>query len=589
MTTNRLPWEIVETLPSTDRALIDLCDRRVLSAATVEERVVALVGRALAHYWAPAMGATDDSWEASAQRRHDDIQLALGLARDSGDAELVATASLGRLYATWGPPDPVERRTVLDELERLRPSVGDRELRIRIVEWQALDCFDAGDLAGVRRWIDEFLREAAGVDSKLFARREVLWRANIEMLEGNLDEAVRLNEEAIASTADLAGSPFSFQNVAITMAIAAYFRRELADGLDAIRSIRASSARVEANWDVGLTFALSEVGEVAEARARFEDLARNRFAAVPRDLNWLVAMQLLGLIAVNLDDRVRAAELLEELRPHATLDGTHGSGYASYGPVGRVVGLLAAAVDAPDEAGSWFDFVLGSRPPGPWVALTRLDRAALRHRDDPEAALEDAERAEAELRRFGIYARADAARELAVQIRLEGHGGPVARLSDGTWTLTHPSGRAEIRDGVGMGYLCRLLRHPGERLDAVDLDERIDPSLPRDSVVEPSIDRGARAAYRRRLEELDAMSVRTRRLESEREFLLKELAGASHPASASREIERARVRVTTAIRRAIASVGDGSPALGEHLSSSVQTGRRCSYQPRDGVAWRIER
>ncbi|MEZ5246595.1 MAG: hypothetical protein R2707_15965 [Acidimicrobiales bacterium] len=588
MLANRLPWEIVETLPFTDRALIDSWDRRVEAAASVEERVIGLVGRALARYWAPAVGATAESWEVTAQRRHDDIDLALGLARDGGDADLIATASLGRLYATWGPPEPIGRRVVLDELERLRPSVADQELRIRIVEWQVLDRFDAGDLAGVRRWIDAFLAEAAGVDSKLFARREVLWRANLEMLEGDLDEAVRLNEEAIASTADLAGSPFSFQNVAITMAIATFFRKGLADVLDAIRSIRASSPRVEANWDVGLAFALSEVGELVEARARFDELARDRFAAVPRDLNWLVSMQLLGLIALNLDDRERAVHLLDELRPYAMLDGTHGSGYASYGPVGRVVGLLAASVGADDEAASWFDFVLTSRDPGPWTSLTRLDRATSRAHADPAGALADADRAEEELRRFGLDARADAARALAVRIRLDGHGGPVARLSGGTWTLTHPSGRADVRDGVGVRYLCRLLRHPGERVDVVDLDERIDPSLPRESVVEPSIDRGAQAAYRRRLVELEGMPVRTRQLDAEREFLLKELAGAAHPAAASREIEKARVRVTAAVRRAVAAISDASPGLGEHLATSVETGRRCSYQPRDGIAWRVE-
>ena len=588
MRTSRLPWEIVETLPFTDRALIDAWDRRVTEATCVEDQVVGLVGRALAQYWAPAVGATDDSWAESARRRHDDVHLALRLARDRGDTDLIATALLGGLYATWGPPVPIERRSVLDELERLRPSVEDQELRIRIVEWQVLDRFDAGDLAGVRRWIDVFLVEAAGVDSKLFARREVLWRANLEMLEGDLDEAVRLNEEAIASTADLAGSPFSFQNVAITMAIATFFRKGLADILDAIRSIRASSPRVEANWDVGLAFALSEIGDSVEARARFDDLARDGFTTVPRDLNWLVSMQLLGLVALNLDDRDRAAQLLDELRPHAGLDGTHGSGYASYGPVGRVVGLLAAAVGRNDEAASWFDFVLASREPGPWTSLTRLDRATCRVVDDPESALVDAVRAEAELRRFGLAVRADAARSLALRIRLDGHGGPVARLSGTTWTLTHPTGRAEVRDGVGVRYLSRLLRHPGERIDVVDLDERIDPSLPRESVVESSIDRGAQLAYRRRLVELDDMAVRTRQLDAERELLLRELAGASHPAAASREIEKARVRVTTAIRRAVAAISDVSPGLGRHLATSVETGRRCSYQPHDGRAWRVE-
>lgn len=592
MSPDRLPWEIIETLPSSDSATLAAWDQRVASAARADDRIVGLVGRALARYWAPATGATDDSWTVSAGRRHDDVAQALALAREQTDPDLIATALLGSLYATWGPPDQVERRPVLDELQRLRPSVRDQEARIRIVEWEVLDRFDVGDLAGARRWIAEYLREADGIDSKLFARREVLWRANIEMLEGRVDEAVRLNQEVIAATADLAGSPFSFQNVAITTAIAMYFRRRLADVIDAIRSIRASSARVEANWDVGLAFALSEIGELEEARQRFDGLAHDRFAAVPRDLNWLVSMQLLGLIAVTLDDRDRAAELLEELRPFGALDSTHGSGYASYGPVGRVAGLLAVTTGAFAEAERWFDQVLTSRGPGPWTSLTRFDRAMARASRDPAGALADAAAAEAELRRFGFDTRADRARALAVEIRLAGHGGPVARRAEGTWTLTHPDGRVELRDGVGMRYLCRLLARPGELHGVVDLDDRIDPSLPRGSVVESSIDPAARAAYRRRLAELDDLGGRGRRtpqVDEEREYLLRELAAGAHPAAASREIEKARIRVTTAIRRTVASIAERSPALGAHLAASIHTGRRCSYQPGDGAAWRIER
>lgn len=577
---DRLPWEIVETLPSTDAELVARWARACEEATTPGERVTGLVGRALSLYWAPATGATGDSWHDAADRRADDVAEALAVARTSGEPDLVATALLGDLYATWGPPRLDERRAVLDELETLRPDVGERELRARIVEWHVLDRFDVGDLAGVRRWVGAFLLEADGMDSKLFRRREVLWRANLEMLEGNLDEAVRLNEDAIASTADLAGSPFSFQNVAITIAIAQYFRRGLGDVVDAIRSIRASSPRVETNWDVGLAFALSEVGELDEARALFDRLAADRFAVVPRDLNWLVAMQLLGLIALNLDDRPRAEVLLAELTPFATLDATHGSGYASYGPVGRVSGMLAARLGRDEEAEAMFDHVLATRAPGPWTTLTRLARAGDR--------LGELDRVVDELRAFGMDARADEAAAQATRLRLDGHGGPVARLADGRWTFAHRQGRAEVRDGVGVRHLVRLLAHPGEPVDVLDLDGRVDPALPRTAVVESSLDPAARASYRRRLAVLEELPAPTDEEEAEREFLTRELAGGAHHVSVSKEIEKARVRVTTALRRAVAAVAEASAPLGEHLATAVETGRRCSYQPVDGEAWRVE-
>lgn len=589
MTAGRLPWEVVETLPHSDPTMITAWEGEVRAATTKKERVSALVGHALALYWAPALGIGDTSSSSVADQRRRAIDLAESLARTTEDADVLGVALLGRLYALWGPPDPTLRGRVIAELADLRPSIVDPELRARIVEWQVLQCFDSGDLGGARVWIEEFLVEAAHLDSMLFSRREVLWRANIEMLEGHLDESVRLNEEAIASTADLAGSPFSFQNVAITMAISKYLQRGLADMIDAIRSIRASSPRVEANWDVALAFALSEVGELDEARELFDELAADSFAAVPRDLNWLVATSLLGLVAVNLNDRQRALELLVELRTYAKLDATHGSGYASYGPVGRVVGLLAACAGEESEAEFWFDFVLSSREPGPWTALTRSDRAGALRENDPVAALLQAKQAERDLREHGLVARADGARTLATEIRLGGHGGPLAKLSTSAWTLRHPTGVARVKDRVGMGALCHMLAHPGTGFDVLDLDHRVVATVPRTSVVEPSIDPSARGAYRRRIRELEEMTTRTQEQEVEHRFLVKELAGARNFAAASKEIEKTRVRVTTAIRRTIATIADASPSLGEHLNTSITTGRTCMYQPADGTAWRIER
>ncbi len=585
---NRPPWELVETLPWSDRERIDHWDRRVAMMVSAAERVDALVGRALVLYWASAVGAVEASWDDVHGRVIDDIATAEQLARQDGDAGVVTTALLGRLYACWGPSDPDDRRRILDELNRLRPKVLDQELRLRVLEWQVLDRFDSGDIDAAREWIDEFVAEARGIESKLFARREILWRANIEMLEGRIDEAVRLNEVAIANTADLAGSPFSFQNVAVTTAIALFFRRGLADLVDAIRSIRASSPRVGSNWDVGLAFALSEAGELDEAREIFESAARHGFATIPRDLNWVVTFQLLGLIAINLDDRPRALEILELLRPYGELDGTHGSGYASYGPVGRVVGGLALLGGELREADAWFEYVLSTRGPGPWSSLTRLDRAVAHSAIDPAGALADAAQAEAEFRAFGIAARVDDAHRLVTDLWLAGHAGPIARLAGDEWTLVHGSGGCVVPESVGMGYLVRLLANPGESFDVLTLDTKVDTSLPRDSTAESSLDPSAQRAYRRRLAELDTIDERSSAETGEREFLRRELTGARHRPSSSKEVEKARVRVTRAIRRAIAAVSDDAPRLGAHLDSSIETGRQCLYQPVDGCEWRID-
>jgi len=259
---DRLPWEVVETFPSTDSTLIAEWETRLASATSAADRARALVGRALALYWAAAVGVVEDSWADLARRRAEDVSEALRMARLDPSPDLLAEALLGMLYACWGPDQLGEREAMVEELASLRAEVVDEELRLRILEWIVLGHLDSGDLDSARIYIEEFATESADTELVLFRRREILWRANVAMLVGRVDESLQANQDIISATANTAGSPFSFQNVAITLAIERFLRRGLADVVDSLRSIRASSPRVASNWDVGLMFALSEAGRL---------------------------------------------------------------------------------------------------------------------------------------------------------------------------------------------------------------------------------------------------------------------------------------------------------------------------------------
>ena len=114
------------------------------------------------------------------------------------------------------------------------------------------------------------------------------------------------------------------------------------------------------------------------------------------------------------------------------------------------------------------------------------------------------------------------------------------------------------------------------------------------------LDATARAAYKLRLDELrseleeaEAFNdpARAAKARAELEFLTRELARAvglgGRDRRAASHAERARLNATRAIRAAMANLARANPALGQHLSVTIRTGRYCSYtpDPRVPITW----
>jgi hypothetical protein len=167
---------------------------------------------------------------------------------------------------------------------------------------------------------------------------------------------------------------------------------------------------------------------------------------------------------------------------------------------------------------------------------------------------------------------------------------------------------------MGLRYIAHRLAAPGREIHALELvaaerrATRAGPSAEAGLAASLGGDSGevldaqARAAYRRRLTELEEELEEARRfgdpervaaLESERDALVRELAGAfglhGRPRRTGSPAERARVSVTRAIRAAVPRIREHSPELGEHLERTIHTGRFCSYtpDPRALVDWRL--
>jgi hypothetical protein len=172
----------------------------------------------------------------------------------------------------------------------------------------------------------------------------------------------------------------------------------------------------------------------------------------------------------------------------------------------------------------------------------------------------------------------------------------VFRREGDYWSITFDGRTVRVRDLKGMRYLARLLAHPGRELHVLDL---VAAETGHSVVIGDAgelLDERAKAAYRRRLTEIEDDIEQARSLgdwrreaqaDTEREFLIRELARAVGLGGRSRRAgsasERARAAVTRAIRQAIARIGEHDAQLGEHLGAAVRTGTHCAYVPDVGA------
>jgi hypothetical protein len=187
------------------------------------------------------------------------------------------------------------------------------------------------------------------------------------------------------------------------------------------------------------------------------------------------------------------------------------------------------------------------------------------------------------------------------------------------WSFDFEGRVVRVRDSKGIRHLAELLSQPGVEVHALDLVRSASPAdaasvgastaAAAELTVEDgaagmgsALDAAAKAAYRRRLEDLredldEAERFndpeRAARAREEMEFIASELAAAVGMGGRDRpqgsDAERARVNVTRAIKTAIRRLAEEDGELGEELEATVHTGLFCRHEPhmRRPVRWQI--
>jgi hypothetical protein len=163
------------------------------------------------------------------------------------------------------------------------------------------------------------------------------------------------------------------------------------------------------------------------------------------------------------------------------------------------------------------------------------------------------------------------------------------RRDGDVWTINLDGRTVAVPHSVGMDYLRELMANEGVEIPAVDLvsGHAVGGRSGGPQVV---LDDAAKAAYRRRVEDLRAEIddaddcndlERAARAREELDVLLDELRRAVGLGGRARrfgdDAERARVSVRKAIIRALNAVRAADPAVGAALAERIVTGTRCLF------------
>ena len=546
------PTLVHDTVPLLEEAAAALDDRDT----PLRARVLAGLARELAWNGMDLAGAA----------RFADA--AIAAARAAGDRATLAACLLARHNAGWRPGNAADRLALATQIVELAGDGRDLELLAEARLLRTADLLELADPA-FQAELAEFLRVAADLEQPRLRYAALARRAMQALLAGRLGEAERL----VAEAADL-GRAIGEPDVADVEHAQLWELR----GLQGRRSELLPLGRALFGDDSPpgrgfLALTLLEQGDRAGAAAAAGPLLDLPAPPpVPADRTWLASVTYASELAAALGARAACEWLYEALLPHAEETVAIGVAIAFRGAVAHYLGLLAAALDRPEEARPHFEHALAVHErlgAGAWAARSRHELAG--DRPDGGAAVA---------------------------------GGEVFRRHGTLWTLTYAGRTVRMRDAKGLHDLATLLAAPGRPVAAAELVAAAagEAAVPTDLRLgaDEVLDERARHEIRARLldleeeiEEADRWhdQERAARAATERDALVAELAAAAGLGGRARRLgdqsERARKTVTARIRDVIGRVERLHPALGAHLRASVTTGTFCSYSPPAPTAWEL--
>jgi DNA-binding winged helix-turn-helix (wHTH) protein len=330
--------------------LIELLEE---SLTVLRNRPSALLARVMARL-AVALYHVPDSLE----RRKTLSREAVRMAERGGDLSAHLAALYSRHWAIWGPDDLDARLSAARTMRELAEQVGDREMALHGHRFHLLDSLQLGDRAAIDTDLAACTRLAEELRQPYYRWYAGYLHAMRALLESRFADA-----EQLAAAAYAIGQRAESENVAhLYGAQVFWIRREQGRLAETEATMRSFIERFPAlpSWRAGLALVFANVGRHAEAKAQIDLIAADDFAALPRNVFWLVAMAVISDVCAATGDKRRSQVVYRLLAPYGDHVVESSLGAACYGAMARPLGRLAALLGRWSEAGAHFEHALAA-------------------------------------------------------------------------------------------------------------------------------------------------------------------------------------------------------------------------------------
>ena len=318
-------------------ALIDEALDRIGSERTAR-RAALLSAKSAEMYWV-------DNDIAESTRLVDE---AIEIAREVDAPASLLPALQRKIFIPSGPGASRERLRLADEMLELGRATGNREAVLRAHGYRLWQFLELADMEAVDRELSTYARLAEELRMPEHSWLTIALRGMRTLLDGDIDGAERLATEA-RHAGQRAEQPVAEQFYGIQMTQIRSMQGRAGELLPAVRDLAERFPGIPA-WRGGLITLAARSGDFELARRELERFAGDDFSAIPRDVNWVAGMSLIGEAIALVGDVDRAERAYDELLPYEGLVIVVARAVGCNGPVDRVLGLLAQVLGRLDDA-----------------------------------------------------------------------------------------------------------------------------------------------------------------------------------------------------------------------------------------------